>query len=239
MTVMNMSTENTTPSEAEAPLEAQPVAMEASEESAAPEAAATDAAEAEAEAAEAEAEEAEAPVSRSLKWYTVQTYSSYENRVRDSLCQRIAQLKMEELFGEILVPTETQTDVLKSGKTRVRQKVSFPGYIFVEMVMTETSWHLVKDTGRVIGFLGDQNPKVVPISDINNMRRGIVEGSAKPKPRLSFAVGEEVRVLEGAFANFTGMVDEVNNDKQKLKVIVSIFGRSTPVELDFSNVEKR
>jgi transcriptional antiterminator NusG len=235
---MNMSTENTTPSEAEVPAEAQAVAMEAAPPSPSnSEGTSTSDVAAESESSEESA--TPAPKARTLKWYTVQTYSSYENRVRDSLCQRIAQHKMEEVFGDILVPTETQTDVLKSGKTRVRQKVSFPGYIFVEMVMTETSWHLVKDTGRVIGFLGDKTPKVVPIGDINNMRRGIIEGSAKPKPRLSFASGEEVRVLEGAFANFTGMVDEVNTDKQKLKVIVSIFGRSTPVELDFSNVEKR
>ncbi len=236
MTVMNMSTENTTPPEAEVPVEAQAVAVEAATQSASTSESASDAS---AESDTSDESATPAPKERKLKWYTVQTYSSYENRVRDSLCQRIAQHKMEDIFGDILVPTETQTDVLKSGKTRVRQKVSFPGYIFVEMVMTETSWHLVKDTGRVIGFLGDQTPKVVPIGDINNMRRGIIEGSAKPKPRLSFAPGQEVRVLEGAFANFTGMVDEVNNDKQKLKVIVSIFGRSTPVELDFSNVEKR
>jgi transcriptional antiterminator NusG len=121
----------------------------------------------------------------------------------------------------------------------VRQKVSLPGYIFVEMIMTETAWHLVKDTGRVIGFIGDQTPRVVPINEIDNMRRGIADGSSKPKPRFNFTTGDDVRVLEGAFANFTGTVDEVNSDKQKLKVIVSIFGRATPVELDFSNVEKR
>ena len=124
-------------------------------------------------------------------------------------------------------------------KTRVRNKVSLPGYLFVQMRMSEQAWHLVKDTPRVIGFIGNQKPRVVPQSEIESMRRGIVDGTVKPKPRLSFTVGEEVRVLDGAFANFTGTVDEVNPEKQKLKVIVSIFGRPTSVELDFSTVEKR
>jgi transcriptional antiterminator NusG len=139
----------------------------------------------------------------------------------------------------VLIPSETTTETTSSGKQRVRQKVSLPGYLFVEMKMNEKTWHLVKDTPRVIGFIGNQNPREVPMTEIDSMRRGIVEGAVKPKPRLSFNVGEEVRVLDGAFANFTGTVDEVNADKQKLKVIVSIFGRPTSVELDFATVEKR
>ena len=177
--------------------------------------------------------------SKNMKWYAVHTYSSYEARVRDALTQRMVQFKLEHLFGEILIPSETTTTTTPGGKQRVRQRVSLPGYVFVEMQMTEEAWHLVKDTPRVIGFIGNQKPREVPLSQINGMRRGIVEGSVKPKPHLSFSVGEEVRVLEGAFANFTGTVDEVNGDKQKLKVVVSIFGRPTSVELDFSNVEKR
>lgn len=173
------------------------------------------------------------------KWYAIHTYSGYEGRVRDALQQRIGQHSMEESFGEILLPSETTTEQRAGGKTRVRQKVSLPGYLFVEMVMNEQSWHLVKDTPRVIGFIGNQSPREVPNSEIEGLRRGIVEGTVKPKPRLSFSIGEEVRVLDGAFANFTGTVDEVNSDKQKLKVIVSIFGRPTSVELDFSTVEKR
>jgi len=174
-----------------------------------------------------------------MKWYAVHTYSGYENRVRDSLRQRMQQFNLEDQFGEVLLPSETTTETTKTGKTRVRQKVSLPGYLFVEMLMSEKAWHLVKDTPRVIGFIGNQTPREVPLSEIDSMRRGIVEGSANPKPRLSFTVGEEVRVLDGAFANFTGTVDQVNVDKQKLKVIVSIFGRPTSVELDFSTVEKR
>jgi transcriptional antiterminator NusG len=174
-----------------------------------------------------------------MKWYAVQTYSGFEGRVRDSLRQRMQQFGLEDHFGEVLIPSETTTETTSSGKQRVRQKVSLPGYLFVEMKMNEKTWHLVKDTPRVIGFIGNQNPREVPMTEIDSMRRGIVEGAVKPKPRLSFNVGEEVRVLDGAFANFTGTVDEVNADKQKLKVIVSIFGRPTSVELDFATVEKR
>ncbi len=176
---------------------------------------------------------------RPMKWYAVHAYSGYEGRVRDSLQQRMQQHSMEGDFGEVLIPSETTTETTSSGKTRVRNKVSLPGYLFVQMRMSEQAWHLVKDTPRVIGFIGNQKPRVVPQSEIESMRRGIVDGTVKPKPRLSFTVGEEVRVLDGAFANFTGTVDEVNPEKQKLKVIVSIFGRPTSVELDFSTVEKR
>jgi transcriptional antiterminator NusG len=173
------------------------------------------------------------------KWYAIHTYSGFEAKVRDALRQRVAQHSMEERFGEIMLPSETTTEARPGGKTRVRQKISLPGYLFVEMDLSEETWHLVKDTPRVIGFIGHQSPREVPIAEIDGLRRGIVEGAVKPKPRLNFNVGEEVRVLDGAFANFTGTVDEVNNDKQKLKVIVSIFGRPTSVELDFATVEKR
>ena len=176
---------------------------------------------------------------KTKKWYAIHTYSGYEGRVRDALRQRVAQHGLEDQFGEILLPSETTTETRAGGKTRVRQKVSLPGYLFVEMLMNEQVWHLVKDTPRVIGFIGNQSPREVPTHEIDGLRRGIVEGAAKPKPRLSFEIGEEVRVLDGAFANFTGTVDEVNDDKQKLKVIVSIFGRPTSVELDFATVEKR
>lgn len=190
---------------------------------------------------EAEASEQSAAASEedSLKWFAVHTYSGYEGRVRDSLQQRMQQFSLEEHFGEILLPSETTTETMASGKTRVRNKVSLPGYLFVEMKMTERAWHLVKDTPRVIGFIGNQTPREVPVAEIDSMRRGIVEGAVKPKARLSFSVGEEVRVLDGAFANFTGTVDEVNTEKQKLKVVVSIFGRPTSVELSFTTVEKR
>jgi len=200
------------------------------------EAAPTEEASTEGDATDAEEPAAEAP---SKKWYAVHAYSGYEGRVRDALKQRMDQFDMTGSFGEILIPSETVTDTLASGATRTRNKVSLPGYIFVEMEMNERTWHLVKDTPRVIGFIGNQNPRVVPSREIESMRAGIREGAVNPKPNVSFSVGEEVRVLDGAFANFTGTVDEVNGDKQKLKVIVSIFGRPTSVELDFSKVEKR
>lgn len=174
-----------------------------------------------------------------MKWYAVHTYSGYEGRVRDSLRQRMQQFHMEDQFGEVLIPSEQTTETTSGGKQRVRNKVSLPGYLFVQMKMGEKAWHLVKDTPRVIGFIGNQNPREVPSSEIDSMRRGITDSTVKPKTRVSFTVGEEVRVLDGAFANFTGTVDEVNGDKQKLKVIVSIFGRPTSVELDFATVEKR
>ena len=173
------------------------------------------------------------------KWYVIHTYSGYEAKVRDTLQQRSKQFNLEDKFGEILIPSETVTENRPGGKTRTRQKLSLHGYIFVEMEMSEIVWHLVKDTPKVSGFIGNQTPQEVPISQIENLRRGVIEGTAKPKPRLTFEVGEEVRVLDGAFANFTGIVDDVKMDKQKLKVKVSIFGRPTSVELDFAAVEKR
>jgi transcriptional antiterminator NusG len=173
------------------------------------------------------------------KWYVVTTYSGYESKVKSALMERIRQFKAEERFGEILIPSETVTDTTKDGKQRVRTKTSFPGYLFVEMEMSEHAWHLVKDTPKVTGFIGNQRPQEVKSPHIEDLRRGIVEGAVKPKPRHQFAEGDEVRVVVGAFANFSGTVQEVKPDKQKLKVMVSIFGRPTPVELDFSHVEKR
>ncbi|MFO0552788.1 MAG: transcription termination/antitermination protein NusG, partial [Polyangiaceae bacterium] len=160
-------------------------------------------------------------------------------RVRDSLVQRIRQDALEDYFGEILIPTEQVTEAKPGGKVRIKQKLSYPGYIFIQMRMSEKAWHLVKGTTKVTGFLGNQTPFEVPLSQIENARRGTAEGTVKPKPRLTFEVGEEVRVLDGPFSNFTGTVDEVNMDKQKLKLKVSIFGRPTSVELDFAAVEKR
>ena len=173
------------------------------------------------------------------KWYVIQTYSGFENRVRESLQQRIKEFGKEALFGEILIPTETVQEARASGKTRVRQKNSFPGYIFVETEMGEEAWHLVKDTSKVTGFIGNQRPQEVKPPQIDELRKAIVEGAVKPKPRISFEAGDEIRVIDGAFANFMGTVEEVKPDKQKLKVKVSIFGRATPVELDFTQVEKR
>jgi transcriptional antiterminator NusG len=173
------------------------------------------------------------------KWYVIQTYSGFENRVKESLLQRIKEFGKEAIFGEVLIPTETVQETKASGKQRVRQKTSFPGYIFVEMDMSEDAWHLVKDTPKVTGFIGNQRPQEVKAPQIDDLRKSIVEGAVKPKPRVSFETGDEIRVIDGAFANFSGTVEEVMPEKQKLKVKVSIFGRATPVELDFAHVEKR
>lgn len=173
------------------------------------------------------------------KWYVVTSYSGYENKVKLALQERIRQFKKEDLFGEIMVPSETVTQQTKDGKTRVRTKTTFPGYVFVEMVMNEETWHLVKNTPKVTGFVGNQRPQEVKPPHIEDVRKGISEGAVKPKPKQQFQVGDEVRVIVGAFANFSGSVQEVKPDKQKLKVMVSIFGRPTPVELDFGHVEKR
>ena len=173
------------------------------------------------------------------KWYVIQTYSGYENKVREALLQRVKEHGKEAQFGEILIPTETVTEARAGQKARVRQKTSLPGYIFVEMEMNEEAWHLVKDTPKVTGFIGNQRPQEVRPQEIEDQRRRTVEGAVKPKPRVSFDIGDEIRVIDGAFANFAGTVEEVKPDKQKLKVKVSIFGRDTSLELDFSKVEKR
>ena len=173
------------------------------------------------------------------KWYVVTTYSGYENKVKLALQERIRQFKVEDQFGEILIPTETVTEQAKDGKSRVKTKTSFPGYVFVEMDMSENAWHIVKDTPKVTGFIGNQKPQEVKPPHIEEVRKSISEGAVKPKPRHQFQEGDEVRVIVGAFANFSGTVQEVKPDKQKLKVMVSIFGRPTPVELDFNHVEKR
>jgi transcriptional antiterminator NusG len=183
--------------------------------------------------------EGQAPEEQALKWYVATTYSNYENKVKAALEERIRQYKMEAQFGEILIPTEQVTDTLKSGKQRVRSRTTFPGYMFVQMRMSEEVWHLVKDTPRVTGFVGNNRPQEVQPPSIDGLRKGISDGVTKPKPKYEFREGDEVRVVLGAFANFSGTVQEVNVDKQKLKVKVSIFGRDTPVELSFSDVEKR
>ena len=172
------------------------------------------------------------------KWYVIQTYSGFENKVREALQQRIKDFSKEELFGEVLIPTETVQEAKAGGKSRVRQKTSFPGYIFVEMDMSEEAWHLVKNTPKVTGFIGNQKPQEVKGPQIDDLRKSIVEGAVKPRPRVSFEAGDEIRVIDGPFANFTGTVEEVKPDKQKIRVKVSIFGAQRPVELDFAQVEK-
>lgn len=179
---------------------------------------------------------------RRLRWYVVNTHSGYEKKAKASLQQRIANAELEGLFGdpesEILIPTEEVVE-MKKGEKKSSERKFFPGYMFVRMVMTDETWQLVKNTPKISGFVGT-GPRPHPVSDleIRKITRQMEEGVQRPKPRVEFEFGEEVRVIEGPFMNFNGVIEEVKPDKSKLRVMVSIFGRSTPVELDFMQVEK-
>jgi transcriptional antiterminator NusG len=172
-----------------------------------------------------------------LKWYVVNTYSGHENRAKLGLLERIKNAALEKDFGEILIPTENVMEVVK-GQRRTSTRKFYPGYMFVQMNLNERSFHLVKGTPKITGFLGGQHPSPVPERDITGIHSAMDTGTSKPKPKISFEIGDEVRVIEGPFANFSATVEEVNGDKQKLKVLVSMFGRATPVELEFDQVEK-
>lgn len=174
----------------------------------------------------------------SKKWYVIQTYSGYEKKVRETIYQRVKDHNMEAFMGEILIPTESVTEVKSDGKQRVRQRSSYPGYVFVQMEFNEELWHVVKNTPKVTGIVGNQKPREMRESEVNAVRRVMEEGVVRPKPKVNFAVGDEIKVTDGAFANFSGNVEEVNLEKQRLKVKVSIFGRATPIELEFSQVAK-
>jgi transcriptional antiterminator NusG len=170
-------------------------------------------------------------------WYVIQAYSGYENKVRLSLEERIRQAGMEDHFGEILIPKENVTQN-RSGKKRVVSRSFYPGYIFVEMHLTDESWHLVKGTPKISGFIGGRHPSPVPQPEIDVITRQVEHGKVPINPKVTFESGDHVRVTEGAFANYTGTVEEVNPEKQKVRVLISVFGRATPVELDYAKVEK-
>lgn len=174
-----------------------------------------------------------------MRWYVVHAYSGFEKSVQKALLERIRRAGMQEQFGEILVPVEEVIE-MKMGQKSISERKFFPGYILVQMDMTDESWHLVKSTPKVTGFVGGTSTKPTPISEkeVANILQQVQEGVEKPKPKVLFEVGEAVRVTEGPFTDFHGNVEEVNYDKSKLRVSVMIFGRSTPVELDFGQVEK-
>jgi transcriptional antiterminator NusG len=172
-----------------------------------------------------------------LKWYVVHTYSGHENKARLSLQERVKQMAMDSEFGQILIPTESVLEMVK-GQKRTTTRKFYPGYMFVQMELNERTYHLVKNTAKITGFLGGTNPTPVNERDIAQINSQMSEGAQKPKPRISFEEGENVRVIDGPFSNFAGIVDEVKAEKQKVKVRVSIFGRATAVELDFAQVEK-
>jgi transcriptional antiterminator NusG len=169
-------------------------------------------------------------------WYVVHTYSSFENRVKLSLEERIATTGMEDYFEDILIPEEDVVE-LKKGEKKTTKRKFFPGYILVKMELNDDTWHLVKNTPKVTGFIGaNEKPTPIPDADVEVLKTRIDEGTLKPKPKFQFEVGDHIRVIDGPFTNFDGVVDEVKPEKGKLRVIVSIFGRSTPVELDFIQV---
>lgn len=177
--------------------------------------------------------------STNMKWYVVQAYSGMEKSVRRSLQERIDRAGMQDQFVQILVPTEEVVEV-KSGQKTVTERRLFPGYIFVEMEMTDDTWHLVKNTSKVTGFVGGKTnrPTPVPSREIEKILHQMQEGVEKPRPKVLYEVGEFVRIKDGPFSDFNGNVEEVNYDKSRLRVSVTIFGRATPVELEFGQVEK-
>jgi transcriptional antiterminator NusG len=175
----------------------------------------------------------------SKRWYVVQAYSGYEKRVKETLEEAIRLHHLEEYFGEIMVPTEEVVE-MKSGKKRKSERKFFPGYVLVNMGMTEKTWQLVRNIPRVTGFVGGTTEKPAPITEVevNRIMARMQDSVDQPKPKRLFSVGEVVRVTEGPFLDFSGVVEEVNYEKSRVRVSVSIFGRSTPVELEFSQVEK-
>ena len=175
----------------------------------------------------------------SKRWYVVHAFSGFEKQVQRSMAERISRAGMEDMFGEILVPTEEVVE-MKGGQKRRSDRKFFPGYVLVEMEMNDETWHLVKEVPKVMGFIGGTSDRPAPITEkeANTILSRVQEGVDKPRPNILFEPGEMVRVIDGPFNDFNGTVEEVNYEKSRLRVAVLIFGRSTPVELDFHQVEK-
>lgn len=172
------------------------------------------------------------------KWYVIHTQTGFENKVKTNLESRTQSQGLEQLMGQILIPTEKVSEV-KEGKKKISERKFFPGYILVEMELTDESWYLIKNTPGISGFVGSgKHPIPLTAADVDNILKQQEDKTIKPKPKIDFNVGENVRVKEGAFANFNGTIDEVNPHKGKLKVMVTIFGRQTPIEVEYWQVEK-
>jgi transcriptional antiterminator NusG len=184
--------------------------------------------------------------STSKKWYVVHTYSGYEHKAKAALEERVRALKMDdktrstgERFGEVVVPVERVQELGKGGQRKVSSRKFFPGYIFVNMELDDETWHVIKNTPKVTGFVGHSTtPPEVPESEVVAIRQQMEEGALRPKPKMLFEVGEAIKVVDGPFQDFNGTVEEVRPEKGKVRVLISIFGRATPVELDFVQVEK-
>ena len=174
-----------------------------------------------------------------LQWYVVHAYSNFEHKVKESLIERVRRAGLQEKFGEVLVPTEEVVE-MREGQRRKSERKFFPGYVLVQMEMDDETWHLVKEVPKVLGFIGGSSDKPAPITDkeAQAILNRVQEGVDKPRPKVLFEPGEVVRVTEGPFNDFSGLVENVNYEKSKVRVAVQILGRSTPVELDFSQVEK-
>jgi len=174
-----------------------------------------------------------------LQWYVVHAYSNFEHKVKESLIERVRRAGLQEKFGEVLVPTEEVVE-MREGQRRKSERKFFPGYVLVQMEMDDETWHLVKEVPKVLGFIGGSSDKPAPITDkeAQAILNRVQEGVDKPRPKILFEPGEVVRVTEGPFNDFSGVVENVNYEKSKVRVAVQILGRSTPVELDFSQVEK-
>jgi transcriptional antiterminator NusG len=174
-----------------------------------------------------------------LQWYVVHAYSNFEHKVKESLVERVRRAGLQEKFGEVLVPTEEVVE-MREGQRRKSERKFFPGYVLVQMEMDDETWHLVKEVPKVLGFIGGSSDKPAPITDkeAQAILNRVQEGVDKPRPKILFEPGEVVRVTEGPFNDFSGVVENVNYEKSKVRVAVQILGRSTPVELDFSQVEK-
>jgi len=174
----------------------------------------------------------------SQKWYIIHTYSGFEHKVRNALLDRAKARGLEHLVTEVLVPTEMVEEMVK-GERKITHRKFYPGYILVRMELTEESWHLVKDTPKVTGFVGSKTePTAIPEEDAAKIIAQMQEGALKPKPKVKFETGDKVQVIDGPFTNFTGEVDEVRPERGRVRVMISVFGRPTPVELEFTQLEK-
>lgn len=173
-----------------------------------------------------------------MQWYVIHTYSGFEGRVKTSIEERANSLKLKSKIGQVLVPTEEVIEI-REGKRRTSTKKYFPGYVLVEMELDDATWQLIKATPKVTGFLGgDSKPAPLTQDEVETLQKQLVTGAASPRERIKFQKGDSVRIIDGPFMGFNGVIDEINQDQQKIKVLVMIFGRSTPVELAFLQVEK-